>query len=718
MSINSSFTLYPRAGSAFSSYQTAEFTQREKPSLLVQALIRGEISGDDAPDRLIRGTVLPNLRAKRIQDAKKDTSSAPKAYAPFEPLINQRNMSSGTISCLSHQEFKAWKGVSQLANPSSGQAMERTVDWDKSLSHTQRLQQEVRKIIETQVKHSEIYKVPRAIRVNPFELSVTDRKLKNGTISPFLHDEYRAWNKTAIVRFQNNFLCDEALGDNDGNWKWRCYKAEIGRCDARKQMLHTMEENRQMKIQMIQCKGATLGSHQNNAQAERQRTITDSASKKENCIENFNNSGFHNEIGSNKRANTSFVNKRRGDCAQDSPLYDFSVEERSMLHDREVEVENTNTDSANQADESKLTRQSPEKHGYIEEDSSLPPNDPNQKDDGYCATASYLDDNGAELITRGDTDTDSHEHQVQELNLSFHRDIDVSALTSMSFGSVNKKEDVQNALAAFNDSGSPKVSANLQQQKESTDKTGEWTENERISENNMDDMDSKTPTANFPGTTRSSVQRGAAKLHANAEQTAITLSSEVSYDNAMTSPSLLGDQENAFKTLSASKLKPLQEVTNDLSSIGSIDARDDIIDHGPTSRSQDKGGDERRKIQSKTSISPPLTRSSVKKRESQEIADKMICDSKIITSSKRTDSPMSDKIEAVEADKESDSRIVSKKHRKDGPKSEDDDKMAPSFSSNNTGQNDKKKRGRRRRGIAIANFQAPVIKKTRSRTRR
>jgi len=97
---------------------------------------------------------------------------------------------------------------------------------------------------------------PRAIRVTPFEPLVHQRHLKDGILSPFLLEEYEAWNHRSIVPFcQPNSNHNHNYNDS---WKRHYQKAEIAQSDTRMKLLAMAEENRQLKIQVIGHEAAQL----------------------------------------------------------------------------------------------------------------------------------------------------------------------------------------------------------------------------------------------------------------------------------------------------------------------------------------------------------------------------------------------------------------------------------------------------------------------------
>ena len=328
MSVNSSFTLCPKTAADVSSSNSAfskkpqenpsdtaagEGEQKEpQPSLLVRSLHRGNSPAkssaaakettsqllmyhkhDTNSKRLLRGTFPENLRdsarsnigaAGRSHPSEgSETAVVPSRYAPFEALVNERNMTRGLpISPLSHTEFLAWKENRQRQNQALGDtstasangSSHETVDWEEenkrqnskegatkskeknddwgphvsSAYKKRRLQQlEARKHIlanmdsaraaTTDANEDTAFQAPRAIRATPFEPLVHQRNLNGGSL---------------MVGFSKS--------DEDIPWKRRHQQSELARLGSRQRVLDMVDENRQLKIQLIHQEAEQLGS--------------------------------------------------------------------------------------------------------------------------------------------------------------------------------------------------------------------------------------------------------------------------------------------------------------------------------------------------------------------------------------------------------------------------------------------------------------------------
>ena len=332
MSVNSSFTLCPKTAAPTTSKSTSAFFNKQPenpvtsaagegdqkgPSLLVRSLHRGNSPATSAAaakettsqllmyqkhdainsKRLLRGTFPENLRdsAGRSHASEGSVAAAaiPSRYAPFEALVNERNMTRDLpISPLSHTEFLAWKqnrqrqnealGDTSTASPiCSSQGMpysnHETVDWEEeskrqeskegvtknkeqdddwgpdvpSAYKKRRLQQlEARKHILTNMngahatitdtKSDTAFQAPRAIRATPFEPLVHQRNLNGGRLSV-------------------GFSCS-THGDQDTPWKRRYQQSEIARLGSRQLALDVVDQNRQLKIQLIHQEADQLAS--------------------------------------------------------------------------------------------------------------------------------------------------------------------------------------------------------------------------------------------------------------------------------------------------------------------------------------------------------------------------------------------------------------------------------------------------------------------------
>ena len=268
------------------------------------------------PNRLLRGTFPENLRDSRLSRDRPSIlmstggTAAAKAYSPFETLVNERHMNRGRISPLSQAEFLAWKQQQrQTQYQTSGDHA--TVDWEEEPTTTgaatamstsidvkeakedtfgahvpaaykkRRLQQlEARQHIFANLGNAKsgengtstattkpvtAFQAPRAIRATPFEPLVHQRNLKDGNLSVGFGSNWTtATDDHNIIKSSQQQHHDDTAATTTTNdekaWKRRCQRAELARLESRQQLLGMVDENRQLKIQLIHQKAAQLMS--------------------------------------------------------------------------------------------------------------------------------------------------------------------------------------------------------------------------------------------------------------------------------------------------------------------------------------------------------------------------------------------------------------------------------------------------------------------------
>ncbi|CAB9499012.1 expressed unknown protein [Seminavis robusta] len=254
MSVKSSFTLRPQASSAFSQFpsspSSSDRSTRNRSSLLVQSVQRSDNqapptmdnsenhnSSEGDNDRL--GFLWKTRRVGGLANTDAAVGGvALRSYSPFEPLILDRGMKDGVISPLPEEEYQVWKERECQSVPSKVVA---TRGEDPSLHSDLKVPKGSQQV----QMDTTSFSAPRAIRATPFEPMIDQRNMKDGVVSPLLLEEYSAWNGgRSIVTFRSS-------DNEEHSWRRRCMLSELARLDARKRTLHVMEENRQLRIQMI-----------------------------------------------------------------------------------------------------------------------------------------------------------------------------------------------------------------------------------------------------------------------------------------------------------------------------------------------------------------------------------------------------------------------------------------------------------------------------------
>lgn len=317
MSVNTSFTLCP-SSSDFVAQPSANDCKRPVRSLQpphVNAPVQEQQSNDSttvatagegmqqkqmsrSSSRLIRGTFRnrrkrsppsQGLSTSHTTSSRSSSSGSSTKYAkPFEPLVNDRKMSQGPISPLPQAEFLAWKKQQQKQMPRSNQQQQEqageynsnnrnnndVVNWEvcptqiadsgnsnEECDSEQSAVREKQKLPQVQARQPVLterntttsgdkanYPALKAVRVTPFEPLVHQRNLQGG-------------------RLLVGYSVTERTGEGDNNtdtttssWKRRYQKAELARLESRQKVIRVLDEQRQLKIQVIQHRASQLAS--------------------------------------------------------------------------------------------------------------------------------------------------------------------------------------------------------------------------------------------------------------------------------------------------------------------------------------------------------------------------------------------------------------------------------------------------------------------------
>lgn len=98
--------------------------------------------------------------------------------------------------------------------------------------------------------------VGSGVRIAPFELSVSDRNLLGGTITPLGSLEYQSWvhsrqQQQGNLPFDDSFRGDVEEENGNENWKLRYLHSEMARRQSQATINYLLEERRRMQSQMM-----------------------------------------------------------------------------------------------------------------------------------------------------------------------------------------------------------------------------------------------------------------------------------------------------------------------------------------------------------------------------------------------------------------------------------------------------------------------------------
>ena len=775
MSIKSSFTLVPQANSsAFSYVHSSSHSlgndNQQRPSLLVQAL---STTGENSSySRLIRGTILPNQRARRIQQHRQGThnSDTTRAYAPFEPLISQRKMENGTISPLSPEEYHAWKERQSSIRPRES----RVSDVLK-----EKAQQESRKRILAHVgdeaEGSTTFILPKVIRrANPFEPLVSDRNLENGRFSfTSLRQE-----TTGESYFPN----EQQYHEKENSWRLRCHRAEIAKCDARKQMLRIMDENRQLNIKIIYQKAeafsdlqtetldsscdsncqesvqepkfAAVEDARENAQEKEKDNVEDhsslilSTSRFSAATSNQSSSeGDGKQASDEEDANESCQDECSGDIDAQSSASALNQEE---AENSALLACGKSIAKMNESDVTNLSSPKRKRLSFTEaSEATESAVEAVQEEDGEQTVKETSESINVANNTPQEDDQ-SNKHEILELHEGSLNALDISAITAASASPSDAKAELGHSEES---EPSNKSDANMKKNSDQlTDSAVEVSAEQTHSDKDAAEEDTSQILE------VALADRLSAEVAKDSPPIRVTRSratglptefpgttSEANNEGSQSSPFLMACKETSFEALSSSIPGSLQDMTNDLSSIGSNDDADNeeksISTEVPAvdgieqkrkeqdeltgSDSGDKSKQDSTKLQS--ILSPPLTRFCKKKRKSVSFRGDGTTEEAVQTGSSRKKAQSVDSEDEKMEDNEDIINFSRPAARKTNPdnsqenaskaKEKEKEESGPLASSLTTKASDKvTRRGRRRRGTIVDNLQAPVIKKTRRQT--